>query len=539
MQIDAIEIHNKSRLIRDYRASEKAIMAFFDYDPFTQYQERIEDVKHRNYDRADLTNVLHGINNRWDAPRTTIDNIERLKGKNSVTVIGGQQAGLLTGPMYTINKVISIIQFAKQKEKELKTPVIPVFWIAGEDHDFDEINHVFLPNQGQMEKYTHPQKVYKKQSISQMKINQEESKEWLTVLFQQLQETAYSSVLFDTLEKCLEQSDSYVDFFARLIYQLFEEDGLVLVDSGDADLRKLEKDHFSALIKAQPEIAGSVQHSVKELGELGYSLSLDADANEGHLFYHKDDERILLKRTSEGDWAGKQNEVLLTTEELFNIAEHHPEKLSNNVVTRPIMQELLFPTLAFIGGPGEIAYWASLKQAFHTMNLKMPPVVPRLSFTFLDRNVERYAKKYNISYEKVVNEGVEQLKNEWLESKNNPSIRAVADSLKRQMVEAHKPLRDIAEEISSDIGDLSEKNLFYLKRNIDYLENRMMKALKEKYEKDISEFDFINLSLYPQNNLQERIWTPLPWINLYSPAFIKELTGKSLSFENGHYMVWI
>src|SRR5690625_917179 len=99
MQIEAVEIHNKSRLIRDYRNNEKDIRSFFDYDPCNQYQERIEDVKQRYYDRDRLTDVLHGINGRWDAPRATIDNIARLKEENSVTVIGGQQAGLLTGPM--------------------------------------------------------------------------------------------------------------------------------------------------------------------------------------------------------------------------------------------------------------------------------------------------------------------------------------------------------------------------------------------------------------------------------------------------------
>jgi bacillithiol biosynthesis cysteine-adding enzyme BshC len=539
MQIEAVEIHNKSRLIRDYRNNEKDIRSFFDYNPFNQYQERIEDVKQRYYDRDRLTDVLHGINGRWDAPRATIDNIARLKEENSVTVIGGQQAGLLTGPMYTINKVISIIQFAKQKEQELGIPVIPVFWIAGEDHDYDEINHVFLPGNGEMEKYKHPQKIYRKQPISQMKINQHESKSWLAELFQQLQETEYSALLLEDLEKCLEQSDSYVDFFARLIYLLFDEDGLVLVDSDDADLRNLEKDHFISIIKAQPEIAKSVHHTVQELEKLGYSLSLEAEPNEGHLFYHKDNERILLKRTDEGNWAGKQNEIILVTEDLLNIAEHSPQQLSNNVVTRPIMQELLFPSLAFIGGPGEIAYWAALKEAFHIININMPPVVPRLSFTFLDRNVVRYLKKYNISYETVINEGTEQLKRNWLESKNNPSIQEVADSVKQQIDEVHKPLRDIAENISSDIGALSEKNLFYIERNIDFLEKRIKKALMEKYDKEVSEFDLINMALHPMNNLQERIWTPLPWINLYSPTFIKELAGKSLSFNNDHYVVFI
>lgn len=539
MKVDAVDLHNKSRLIRDYRANEKAIMSFFDYDAYTQYPERIKELNKRHFDRGVMTDVLHNINRHWDAPQAAINNIERLKDENSVIVIGGQQAGLLTGPMYTINKVISIIQFAKQKEKELNIPVIPVFWIAGEDHDFAEINHIFLPKQGQMEKYTHPQKVYEKKPISQIKMDQEESEKWLEELFRQLRETEYTETVYHTLKYCLKRSESYVDFFARLIHQLFDQDGLVLVDSAHSDLRKLEKDHFAGMIEAQPEIAEGVHHSLQELQQLDYSVPLDAALDEGHLFYHKEAERILLKRTSDGAWSGKQNEVRFTTEELLTIAKHHPEQLSNNVVTRPIMQELLFPTLAFIGGPGEIAYWAALKRAFHAMNIKMPPVVPRLSFTFMERSVERCMEKYALSHETVINEGAGRLKKQWLEARHDPSIEEVADSIKQKIEEVHRPLREIAAGIRPDIGDLSEKNLFYLKRNIDYLQTRMKKAAEEIYEQEISEFDLIHMSLFPMDHLQERVWNPLPWINLYSPQFIKELTGKALSFENDHYIVFI
>jgi bacillithiol biosynthesis cysteine-adding enzyme BshC len=525
--------------MRDYRTNETKLKSFFDYDPYSEYTERIRELNQRHFHREHLTDVLHRINRQWGASDATLDNIERLKDANSTVVIGGQQAGLLTGPMYTVNKVISIIQFARQKERELNIPVIPVFWIAGEDHDFDEINHVYLPGNEKMEKYQHPQKIYKKKPISEIKLNKEETAQWLETLFQQVQETAYTPRLFQSLEDCLKKSDSYVDFFARLVHLLFQKEGLVLADSAHPELRNLEADHFAGMIHAQPRIAKSVHQSLKKLEQLGYSVPLEAEIDDGHLFYHEAGERILLKRNDEGKWTGKQNEVCFTTEELLEIAYQHPAQLSNNVVTRPIMQDLIFPTLAFIGGPGEIAYWSSLKQAFHTMDIKMPPVVPRLSFTFVERSIERYAKKYHISPEMVINEGVERVKKEWLESRNNPSIPDVAGRVKRQIEEAHQPLREMAVEISPDIGDLSKKNLFYLKRNIDFMENRMMKAVQDKYKKEVAEFDILQMSLFPQNNLQERVWTPLPWINLYGTGFIHELVSKSLSFKNEHYIVMI
>src|SRR5699024_1742087 len=173
----------------------------------------------------------------------------------SVVVIGGQQAGLLTGPMYTINKIMSIIQLAKQQENKYNIPVLPVFWIAGEDHDFDEINHIHMPAATGMKKHTIHQQTSKKTPISELLIDHSAARRWLDELFEQLYETAHTKSLYNMLQMCLEQAQSYVDFFARIIHQLFDEEGLILVDSADVSLRSLESDYFTQLIDKQPEIA--------------------------------------------------------------------------------------------------------------------------------------------------------------------------------------------------------------------------------------------------------------------------------------------
>src|SRR5690606_19978459 len=116
--------------------------------------------------------------------------------------------------------------------------------------------------------------------------------------------------------------------------------------------------------------------TIEQLKESGYDVNLDLGENCGHLFYHGNNSRVLLTRDASGEWVGKQNEVSLSTEQLLEIAKNRPELLSNNVVTRPLMQECLFPSIAFIGGPGEVAYWAALKGVFQMMDMTMPPVVP-------------------------------------------------------------------------------------------------------------------------------------------------------------------
>src|SRR5690625_5353057 len=189
MRIDPIKLQHKSSLINDYKKHEQKIMKYFDYSPINDYEKRVIDLQNRSFQRKQLTEVLQTVNKRWDAPPPTMTNIDRLKEENSVVVIGGQQAGLMTGPFYSVNKVISIIQFAKNQEERLGIPVIPAFWIAGEDHDYDEINHVFYMEDEKMKKHILRQQVNEKHSISHIKIDRKHANLWLDELFIQLKET--------------------------------------------------------------------------------------------------------------------------------------------------------------------------------------------------------------------------------------------------------------------------------------------------------------------------------------------------------------
>ncbi|MFB4167599.1 bacillithiol biosynthesis cysteine-adding enzyme BshC [Virgibacillus sp. JSM 102003] len=541
MRIDPIKLQNQNALIDDYRNNRESIMQYFEYNPYTDatYQSRFQALQNRKFDREQLTDTLFEINRQWDAPESTYLNIERLKKDDSVVVIGGQQAGLLTGPMYTINKIISIIQFARQQELKLQKPVIPVFWIAGEDHDFDEINHIYLPEPASMKKYKLLQRVVEKRSVSDIPIDETYANQWVNRLFEQMEETQYTKNLHQTIKGCLKNSGTYVDFFARVIYQLFDDEGIVLADSGSPKMRNLEKDHFLTLIENQTEISTGVHEALQQIKQKGYSVSLDVELTDAHLFYHKDNERILLVRNDKGEWEGKQNEILLTNQELLNVASNNPELLSNNVVTRPVMQELLFPTLAFIGGPGEVGYWSLLKPAFKAVGINMPPVLPRLSFTFLDRNVEKLLSKYAIDEENAVNYGVADKKANWLASQSDPPVQQVAAEIKQAVDKAHSPLREIAKDTRADLGELADKNLYYLQCDIEYLEGRIIKALEEKYKKELSEFDLIEIAIRPNKGLQERTWNPLPLLNENGPYFIKQLAKESCSFEEDHHLIHI
>lgn len=539
MQIAPIKINNKNKLVENYRLHDDTIMQYFHYLPSGQFEERIQELKGRNFQRKALADTLHTINEEWGAPKSTHQHIEQLVDENSTVVIGGQQAGLLTGPVYTINKVISIIEFARQKEKELQIPVIPVFWIAGEDHDFDEINHIYMPQDQEMKKFTLKQQLTEKSSVSHIPMDQEMGRKWLDAVFKQLEETPHTKDLYHKLTHAFDVSNSFTDFFARVVFQLFEEEGLVLIDSGHPSVRQLEKSHFIHMIDKQKEIAEGVSDAREKLQEDGYEISLETDKNAAHLFYHQDHNRVLLYRNEEDEWVGKQHEVVLSTAEVMQIAETHPEYLSNNVVTRPLMQELLFPTLAFIGGPGEVSYWSVLKPAFEALDLQMPPVVERLSFTYIDARIEKLLDKYELTAERVTTGGVKDYKDAWIAAKSDPPIGQAAGELKAAIDQAHAPLRKIANDMRSDLSDLADKNLSFLYNDVSFLENRLMNELENAYAKELAELDLIAVSLCPNGGLQERIWNPLIMLNQHGSDVIRKIMEASYSFENDHYLIFL
>ncbi|MYL33039.1 bacillithiol biosynthesis cysteine-adding enzyme BshC [Pontibacillus yanchengensis] len=541
MWIQPINVTSSNTLMTNYRNQSLEALRNFHYNPFRQdeYTKRFEELNQREFQREELSTHLHQINKEWGASNQTLQNIERLKDSNSVVVVGGQQAGLLTGPLYTIHKIVSIIVMARDQEESLGVPVIPLFWIAGEDHDYDEINHIYMPYSPRMKKFRILQKQLNKSSISDMEMDQQAIQTWLDRLFSQLGESSYTNDLYAMLNQKLESSETFIDFFAQIIFALFDQEGLVLLDSHHPSLRRLESNYFKQMIRQQPAISEGVTQALHYTAQQGYAVNLDADIQDGHLFYTYNQNRVLLVRGEDGTWEGKQGECRLTTDELMEVADHYPEKLSNNVMTRPIMQDLVLPTLAFIGGPGEIGYWSTLKPAFEALDIQMPPVVPRLSLSLLDRTSEKWLSRHLIDVSSAINNGVSEEKNQWISMQSYPPIEQLSDEVKRAIERAHRPLKEKAHEIRDDLGQVAEKNLFYLFRDVEFLQERMEHALEEKHARELQVFDEIDLTLHPEGGLQERIWNILPWVNQYGPELPRRLTELSYDFQQPHHVIYL
>ncbi|MEH7222457.1 bacillithiol biosynthesis cysteine-adding enzyme BshC [Bacillus sp. JJ1566] len=539
MEVLDLSLPSSNRLVNDYLSNKMDIEKFFDYDiqsPLV-YEVRKKDLEKRHFEREKLVEHLLSFNKRFNYHLHTIENINKLIDPRSVVVIGGQQAGVLTGPLYTIHKIVSIIKLAKEQEEKLNVPVIPVFWIAGEDHDFAEINHLYVNLQTGIRKRAVPQYHNRKTMVSSIEIEQDGFMEWIEDVFETYGETNYTNGLLELLKGYVDKSKTYVDFFIQIINELFGESGLVLVDSGSKEIRTLQSLYFKKMIEKNREIHDSLLFQQEVLSTYQYPKTIDMNESCANLFYTENDERILLEYNVQHDiFSGKNNECILCSDELLEVAKEKPELLSNNVVTRPVMQEFLFPTLAFISGPGEVSYWAELKKVFSVMEIKMPPVVPRLMMTIVERAIESTIDEIGLTVQSVLTGELVKAKESWLE-KQTADVDGIISEAKKEVEQIHKKVRNVGIEVDPGLAELLLKNAQNIQSQFDFLKNTFSRSILKRNEIELNRFNRIEKSLLPLRSPQERLWNVFYYLNKYGDDFIKDLLALPFEFNGKHKVI--
>lgn len=523
-----------------YLSQKESILPFFTYNPFSvdTYSQRNEHLKNRSFRRSELAAHLLDFNQRYDADAQTLHSIEKLNDSQSVVVISGQQAGLMTGPIYTISKIISTIKLAQEQELKLGIPVVPIFWIAGEDHDFQEINHVNLPKGNEIQKHVFQMKEAGKKMVSELQYDKEKLHAWLLEIINSYGESPYTKELTHELEHAMEVSTTFVDMFANLITKLFKGTGLVLVNAADPSLRKLETPYLQQILMEHGQIRNGMLHSQKELEEQGFKPMLEIDSESMNIFFHENGERELLCWDEANQIAYiKDSGRQFTSEQLNKLIEEQPENFSNNVVTRPLMQEFLFPTLAFIGGPGEISYWAELGRCFRSVGLEMPPVVPRISLTLLERHIDRTLIELDEDISDVVENGLEEKRKAWLYKQELESLEETLMKYHEQYAKVHDQFREVGNSALPHHRKTFEKNWNLIDKQFTYIHRLIERSAYEKHENMMNKYERAELAVFPKGMPQERVWNIYYFLNKYGLDFVQRLCELPLEHNGKHKII--
>ena len=298
----------------------------------------------------------------------------------------------------------------------------------------------------------------------------------------------------------------------------------------------METDYFKQFITESAGLAEKIAGTEQLFEEKGFGAPIQAADDAAHLFYVHETGRVLLSRKGDlfiNESAGLQ----FTTAELIEVAEQTPWLLSNNVATRPMMQDLVFPVLAFVGGPGEIAYWALLKDAFHHLGIKMPILVPRISITLVTAASQRALEKSSLTLDEVMAGETIIRREQFLEEQRDVELDHLLNETELKIYKQYDQIEQHIED--ADLRSLAEKNRAYHIRQVTYLRDKSEDALLRKYAATIQNYNLVEGDLYPERNLQERTYTPYPYLNEYGPGLIDDLLNAEIPINSEHVVVYL
>ncbi|SDW02647.1 bacillithiol biosynthesis cysteine-adding enzyme BshC [Marinococcus luteus] len=517
-----------NHFLHDYQRGEPSARQLFHYAGNTQgVQDRLRYLDGRSFERRRLKQLLQKYNDRLHYGERAVTALEKLESEETVIVAGGQQAGMLTGPSMVISKAVSVIKLAEHEQKRLGRPVLPLFWIAGEDHDWEEVNHVNFPVEGHLDKTRFEGNFLPNVPVSEQPFDPAEAEGFVEEAFSKLRETPLTNELRNEVHVLVHSSGSWSQFFAEMMRWLFKDTDLIMMDPQQPEWRELGAPLFKSLLSVPGKINEAVYQGAAERAEAGYGDVEGINFDSGHLFYHINHVRHLLEYTG-GAWRSRRSGETMEAEKLLEEAVHAPFRFSTDVVTRPLMQEQMLPVLHFVAGPGEIQYWSLLKPLFETLGLRLPIVQKRMEIHYATRQVQQAAEKEHISFRELLNlPALEQKLQEVKHAALEVDGKAKAAQVMKEMKEAHAALADEWIRQFPSQESFAEENWRRIEKEVRYLGDRLDAEQGRTVQVHVRRLEMIIGQLYPRRQPAERQVNILFMLNEFGDCLPSQVSAET------------
>ena len=348
-------------------------------------------------DRAKLVRALDDYAARIGASAVSRRALARLHEPNAVAVVTGQQAGLFTGPLYAIAKALTAIGYARRLEVELDRPVVPVFWIASEDHDWGEVNHAYIIDaENEVRRIVIADAADLHQMVAYKPLTESAVETVLQQVYRLLPEGPYSSEMMDELRTAWHPRDTLADWFARSMASLLANHPIVFLDPCLPSLRSIVGHVFARALEQSPSVQASLEDAYKTVSASGFSHEVVRDPLNTTVFYVESGKRYVLEEAGDGKLRARGHGRVETRQTWARLALDDPTRFSSNVLLRPVIQDHLLPTLAYVGGPSELAYHPLARGVFHAHDRVLPPLIMRQRQLLLPPAVCRNLAKWNV-----------------------------------------------------------------------------------------------------------------------------------------------
>jgi len=532
-------VPHQSQLFLDFQANSEKVKKFYPEKETPLKNFAAQVLANYKIDRQELCEILIETNKSLGAGEKTFENIELLREKDCLTVITGQQAGLFSGALYTIYKIVSAVKLADDLRRQ-NVKVVPVFWIAEEDHDFEEVKRTFvLDKEGKLAAFENvPREYAENLPVGFIKLD-ETIGATIENLFKSLPHTQFTAEIKTILTESYRAGETYSTSFARLLVKLFADYGLIILSPLDEKLKKFCAPIFTEAVEKYDEIVSALLDKNDELKKENYQPQVLVAKNSFPFFFQNPDGTRQAMRVADDSKIKIQNlKTEFSKSDLITTAKDTPQNLSPNALMRPVVQDYLLPTLVYFGGAAEIAYFAQNSAIYKILNRPVTPIRHRASLTIVEAKHNRTLERYNLTFKDLFG-GEEQLRAEIVEKYLNRNTAQVFSEVEKsiydQLNRLEKSLTDNEPTLAANATNRRKKVLWHIG------------ALRKKYHQaEILKNDVVKrrierlfAALLPGKALQERTLNVVTFLNLYGTNLIEWIYEATENDEKNHQILYL
>lgn len=522
------------KLAADYVYDFELVAEFFAGNPAspTAWRDAVARAQQQPRQRDAIAGILEAQQRRRGAPPAALAASTLLRDPRTVAIVTGQQAALFGGPMFTLLKALTAIRLAEQVKKEFGVPAVPVFWIEGEDHDWDEVKQCGVLDAEQCVRHVtlgNPPGAH--QTAVARVLLDDSALAAVSELEAVLPKTEFSAPLVASIGQAYRPGTGMADAFGRWLETTLGEKGLVVYDAADPSAKPLVADLFAREL----ENAGRTARIAKTAGDALQARGYHAQAiphDDAVALFYLNSGREAIRRVADGFAVG---EGLEPASRLLQQAREHPELFSPNVLLRPLVQDTLFPTACYIAGPNELGYLGQLKGAYEAFGLPMPLIQQRATATVVDANTMKFLTRHDFPFAALRAQDESAL-NELLESQLPASVEASLQDAGRALEEQIGRLAREVAQVDATLEGAARSTLTRMQDDLKKLHGKVIQAAKRKDDTLRRQYQHAKTLAFPGGHPQEREIGFISFLNKYGPTLVDRLS-EEIPLEMGTHWV--
>jgi bacillithiol synthase len=487
--------------------------------------------------RARMASILKQQAERVGFLEVSRESLRRFEDPRSVVVVAGQQPGLFGGPLYTLYKAMTAIRLAQEIETATGRPAVAIFWVASDDHDFEEVRRTWVSDGAELEPalVEYPQDgIPPSISFSRIRLGPD-----VGALLERLQallpETPFRDGLLVPLREAYAPGRAWTESFARFMAGFVAPLGALVFDPADPAAKALALPVFEREIELGGRTAKAARAMGEDLARRGYHAQIAREGNELNLFWHGEDGRQAIRVEEGGALRLTGTGAAWSAQRLVKAVREHPEDASPGVLLRPIVQDHLLPTAAYVGGPAEVAYWAQVFPLYAKFGMSPPAVAPRSGATLLEPKVERTLQRFGIDWERLAGDP-EVVIRDTMRALLPEDFRDVFASEREAWRAGFRRVEEKVASFDPSLRPAVTNAETRLEREIETLEKKLLTVWKRRQEESVTKIRRARESLFPHGGLQERVCSPLGFAARHGPWLITRLTER-LGSPGSHVLV--